>query len=74
MGEALDIGRQHLEALGRQEAELTDDQIDAMIIDYSAVGKSFSEIARAHYPGQITEETLNYIQQQIANNMARLQR
>lgn len=74
MGEALDIGRQHLEALGRQEAELTDDQIDTMIVDYSAVGKSFSDIARARYPGQITEETLNYIQQQIANNMARLQR
>lgn len=74
MGEALDIGRQHLEALGRQEAELTDDQIDTMIVDYSAVGKSFSDIARARYPGQITEETLNYIQQQIANNIARLQR
>lgn len=74
MGEALDIGRQHLEALGQQEAELTNAQIDAMIISYSAVGKAFSDIARASYPGQITEETLNDIQRQIDNNIARLQR
>lgn len=74
MGEALDIERQHIDALGLQEAELTREQIDGMITRYSAVGKAFSETARASYPGQITEETLRYIQQQIENNVARLQR
>lgn len=74
MGEALDIERQHIEALGLQEAELTSAQIAALITRYSAVGSAFSETARACYPGQITEETLCYIQQQIDTNIARLQR
>ena len=52
MGEALDIERQHMVALGEQEAELTLAQIDEKIEAFSTVGNAFADTARSLYPGR----------------------
>lgn len=74
MGEALDIERQHMVALGEQEAELTLAQIDEKIEAFSTVGNAYAYTARSLYPGRITEETLGQIQRQICDNIARLKK
>jgi serine/threonine-protein kinase HipA len=74
MGEALDIERQHMMALGEQEAELTLAEIDEKIEAFSTVGDAFADTARSLYPDQITEETLSQIQRQIRDNISRLKK
>ena len=74
MGEALDIERQHMMALGEQEAELTLAEIDEKIEAFSTVGDAFADTARWLYPDQITEETLSQIQRQIRDNISRLKK
>lgn len=74
MGEALDIERQHMMALGELEAELTLAVIDEKIEAFSTVGDEFADTARSLYPDQITEETLSQIQRQIRDNISRLKK
>ncbi|MDE9717376.1 HipA domain-containing protein [Citrobacter cronae] len=72
LGEALDVKRKHLQLLGVQEAELSADQVNAIIekICHSAIG--LSAMARDNYPEQITQTTLDTIQKQINDNVRRL--
>ncbi|HBC6075312.1 TPA: type II toxin-antitoxin system HipA family toxin [Citrobacter koseri] len=72
MGEALDIERKHLQALGEQEAELPATRVAEIIATICDVAATFSAIATDLYPGQITSDTLNYIQKQIDGNISRL--
>ncbi|PWC20831.1 type II toxin-antitoxin system HipA family toxin [Brenneria roseae subsp. roseae] len=72
MGEALDIERKHLQALGEQEAELSPAKVVEIIENICDVAAKFSELAIDKYPGQITGDTLNYIQKQIDGNISRL--
>ncbi|MDA8480260.1 type II toxin-antitoxin system HipA family toxin [Citrobacter sp. Awk 4] len=72
MGEALDIGRKHVQTLGEQEAELMPEQVAEIIEKICAVAARFSEIAKDLYPGHITQATLNTIQKRIIENIHRL--
>lgn len=73
MGEALDIGREHLLALGEQEAELTASQVDAMLEKYCTIASGFARKADELFPGQITAETLHTLQGRIDDNIKRVQ-
>lgn len=72
MGEALDIGREHLLALGIQEAELTEPEISQIVERISDVATGFSVMAEQILPGQITRDTLREIQSQLNSNINRL--
>lgn len=74
MGEALDIRRAHLFALGEQEADLTALQIDAILDRYCAVASGFARKAAEMFPGRITTDTLRMIQGCIDDNIQRLQK
>ncbi|MFK8259320.1 type II toxin-antitoxin system HipA family toxin [Erwinia sp. AnSW2-5] len=74
MGEALDIGREHLLALGEQEAELTASQVDAMLEKHCTVASGFARLAEVLFPGKITAETLRTLQGRINDNIARMQK
>ena len=72
MGEALDIERKHLQLLGVQEAELSAEQVNAIIEKVCHSALVLSAIARDKYPDQITQATLDTIQKQINDNVRRL--
>ncbi|AXU98192.1 MAG TPA: type II toxin-antitoxin system HipA family toxin [Erwinia persicina] len=72
MGEALDIGREHLLALGQQEAELTASQAGEVIERHCEVASGFTRLAGEMFPGQITPETLRTIQQRIDDTLKRM--
>lgn len=73
MGEALDIERKHLIALGTREAELEVNQIDELIEQISSVAATFSAKCRDLLPEQVTEDTISYIQNRINENIAGMQ-
>lgn len=74
MGEALDIGREHLLALGEQETELTASQIEAMLEKHCTIASGFVSKAEELFPGRITAETLRTLQGRIDDNIARMQK
>ncbi|MBP2157304.1 type II toxin-antitoxin system HipA family toxin [Erwinia rhapontici] len=74
MGEALDIGREHLFALGEQETELTASQIEAMLEKHCTIASAFASKAEELFPGRITAETLRTLQGRIDDNIARIQK
>ncbi|UDQ82766.1 type II toxin-antitoxin system HipA family toxin (plasmid) [Erwinia rhapontici] len=74
MGEALDIGREHLLALGEQETELTASQIDARLEKHCTIASGFASKAEELFPGRITAETLRTLQGRIDDNIARMQK
>jgi len=74
MGEALDIGREHLLALGEQETELTASQIEAMLEKHCTIASGFASKAEELFPGRITAETLRTLQGRIDDNIARMQK
>ncbi|WP_312979532.1 type II toxin-antitoxin system HipA family toxin [Atlantibacter sp.] len=69
MGEALNINREHLLALGTQEAELSEPDISRMIERMCDVANRFSTLAKQSLPDQITRNTLRYIQAQLDENI-----
>lgn len=69
MGEALDITRQALFKLGTQEADLSAQEVDAMILSIAEIASQFSSIAQKSLPGQIRSETLMMIQDRIKDNI-----
>ena len=72
MGEALDVGRKQLLALGEQEAELSRQAASAVIDRICHVASRFTAIATDLLPGHITANTLRSIQVQIDGNLHRL--
>ncbi|MCP1483814.1 hypothetical protein J3D48_000127 [Pseudomonas fluorescens] len=71
MGEALEIGREHLLNLAveaKVNAATTADIIDR----FCEVASRFSAMAESLYPGVITQETLRTIQQRIDQNIGLL--
>ncbi|BCQ47737.1 hypothetical protein ERHA55_52640 (plasmid) [Erwinia rhapontici] len=50
MGEALDIGREHLFALGEQETELTASQIETMLEKHCTIASGFASKAEELFP------------------------
>ena len=73
MGEALNIERKHLIALGIREAELEVNQIDELIEQISSVATTFSAKCRDLLPEKVTEDTIGYIQNRINENIAGMQ-
>lgn len=73
MGEALNIERKHLIALGTREAELEVNQIDELIEQISTVAMTFSAKCRDLLPEKVTEYTISYIQERINENLASVQ-
>lgn len=72
MGEALQIGREHLFALAEQEAELSSEQANNVIAKCCDVAARFTAKAADMFPGQITAETLRTIQTRMDDNINRL--
>lgn len=72
MGQALDIKYQNLLLLGEHETELNIQEIKMIIEKVCEVGSHFSAIAKDNYAGQITSDTLAYIQSRINQNISRL--
>lgn len=74
MGEALDISRKQLVALGQQETELAVADIDQILARVCATASHFADKARENYPGQITPQTLTTIQTRLVENAGRFSR
>jgi len=74
MGEALQIGREHLLALAEQEAELSSQQAGNIIAKCCDVAAGFALKAGDMFPGQITGETLRTLQARMDDNIKRLGR
>jgi len=74
MGEALQIGREHLLALAEQEAELSSQLADNIIAKCCDVAAGFALKAGDMFPGQITGETLHTLQARMDDNIKRLRR
>lgn len=74
MGEALQIGREHLLALAEQEAELSAQQAENIIAKCCEVAAGFALKAGDMFPGQITGETLRTLQARMDDNIKRLSR
>jgi serine/threonine-protein kinase HipA len=72
MGEALDIKRTHLLALGQQETNLTPSQAGDIIDHYCSVASGFASKAADIFPEQITAETLRFLQARIDENIKNL--
>lgn len=72
MGEALNIGRKHIDRLGEQEAELSAQEVSAMVAKISDVAAGFTDIAQERLPGKVTRATLRHIQSCIDDNIRRL--
>ena len=72
MGEALDIGREHVVALGEQEAELGKAEISLIIERVCDMAARFSTVAEDLLPGQITPGTRRTVQRRINENLHRL--
>lgn len=73
MGEALDIERKHLIALGTREAELEVPQIAELIERISSVAATFSAKCRDLLPEKVTQDTISYIQNRINENIVGMQ-
>jgi hypothetical protein len=73
-GEALDISREQLVALGRHETELAAADIERIISTVCDVAVRFSDKARECFPGQITPNTLLTIQTRLTDNARRFTR
>ncbi|WP_025806324.1 type II toxin-antitoxin system HipA family toxin [Pseudomonas chlororaphis] len=71
IGEALEVNRTALLGLAK-EAEVPADVAGDMIDRMCRVASQFEAIARSHYQGIITEDTLKYIQRRIDENVALL--
>lgn len=71
MGEALEIGREHLLNLA-VEAEVNAATTADIIDRFCEVASRFSDMAESLYPGVITQETLRTIQQRIDQNIGLL--
>lgn len=56
--------------LGKNETELNIQEIKMIIEKVCEVESNFSAIAKDNYAGQITSDTLNYIQSRINQNIA----
>ena len=69
MGEALDISRQAIVKLGTQEANLSIQEVDEIIISICDIASQFSMLAQDILPEQIRSETLQMIQSRIENNI-----
>lgn len=74
MGEALDIGRAQMVALGQQEANLTAAQAGEIIEYYCSVAANFAQKAADMFPDQITVNTLKTVQARINANIKNLNR
>jgi serine/threonine-protein kinase HipA len=74
MGEALDIGRAQMVALGQQEANLTAAQAGEIIEHYCSVAANFAHKATDMFPDQITVNTLKTVQARINANIKNLHR
>lgn len=74
MGEALDISREQLIVLGKQETELAVADIDRMIERVSDAATRFADMARDKFPGHITPNTLLTIQTRLEENARRFSR
>lgn len=72
MGEALDIERKHVMALGMQEAELTSQETELIIEKICEAAASFAALCQEMFHHQITFETRNTIQATINANIKRL--
>jgi len=72
MGEALDIERKHVMALGMQEAELTSQETEIIIEKICEAAASFAALCQEMFHHQITFETRNAIQATINANIKRL--
>ena len=72
LGEALAIRREQIERLGMQEAELTAEQISALITRFADVASGFTARAKARFAREITPQTLQDIQASIDDNLSRL--
>ncbi|HHR5901599.1 TPA: type II toxin-antitoxin system HipA family toxin [Providencia alcalifaciens] len=68
MGEALKIGKRHLIALA-DDADITAQEADEMILRLCHVARQFSDIANELYPNNITSTTLKQIQSRIDDNI-----
>ncbi|HKS32895.1 MAG TPA: type II toxin-antitoxin system HipA family toxin [Enterobacteriaceae bacterium] len=74
MGEALDISREQLVSLARQETELTVTDIDRIIGTVCDTATRFASMARDNFPDQITPSTLLTIQTRLEENARRFTR
>lgn len=72
MGEALEINRKQLIALGEQEAELSTGAVNEIIDEICDLADGFPSIAKSSLPEQITKDTLKMIQDRINENVKRL--
>lgn len=72
MGEAFEINRKQLLALGEQEAELSSAEVSKVIDEVCNVAKEFTAVANNTLPDQITKDTLQMIQSRIDENSQRL--
>lgn len=72
MGEALEINRKQLIALGEQEAELSTGAVNEIIDEVCDLANGFPSIAKSSLPEQITKDTLKMIQERINENVKRL--
>ncbi|MFA7437530.1 type II toxin-antitoxin system HipA family toxin [Castellaniella sp.] len=69
MGEALNITRKHLLALGSEETDLSAHEIAAIIDRTCQSASGFTTLARRLHPGRITQETLRTVQGRIDENI-----
>ncbi|NIF20988.1 type II toxin-antitoxin system HipA family toxin [Candidatus Pantoea multigeneris] len=71
MGEALNIERKHILKLA-EEAEVSSSEADEIINGICNVGTRFFDIAKEAYFDAITDETLEFIQSRISQNIQNL--
>lgn len=72
MGEALEIGRESMLALGTQEAELRVSAAAEIIERICNVANTFAATVRQQFPQQVTQDTLDTIERRINDNIQRL--
>jgi serine/threonine-protein kinase HipA len=69
MGEALDVSRQQLVALGEREAQLSAQQVSAIIERVCTLASGFTAKAQDMFPNQIRNETLRTLQGRMNSNI-----
>ncbi|QUG73726.1 type II toxin-antitoxin system HipA family toxin (plasmid) [Erwinia sp. E602] len=67
-GEALDISRRQLLALGEQEADISNTQAGEIIDRVCEVASGFRRVSDERFQGEITAATLRMIENRIAEN------
>ena len=72
MGEAMQIARKSLLALGVEEAELSPQKAAEVIDNICHVADGFTSMAEQLLPGRITQDTLRTIQGRIGDNIRSL--